>query len=55
MMGVILQNKHSFEIYLVRSNPLYENLPRVFITKIKNQKISWVYEIDEIQERLFDN
>jgi len=55
MAGVILQSKHSFEIYLVRSNPLYENLPRIFIAKIKNEKISWVYEIDEIQERLFDN
>lgn len=55
MLGVILQSKYTFEIYLVRSNPIYENLPRVFIAKIKNEKISWVYEIDEIQERLFDN
>lgn len=53
--GVILQSKHSFELYLVRSNPVYENLPRVFIAKVKNEKISWVYEVDEIQEMLFDN
>jgi hypothetical protein len=50
-----LSSKPSFEIYLIRSNPLYENLPRVFITKTKNEKIIWAYEIDEIQEALFDN
>jgi len=53
--GTKLSSKSSFEIYLVRSNPLYENLPRVFITKTKNEKIIWAYEIDEIQEVLFDN
>lgn len=42
-------------MYLVRSNPTYENLPRVFIAKVKNEKITWVYEVDEIQELLFDN
>jgi hypothetical protein len=50
-----LSSKPSFQIYLVHSNPLYENLPRVFITKTKNEKIIWAYEIDEIQEVLFDN
>lgn len=50
-----MSSKPSFLIYLNRSNPLYENLPRVFITKIKNEKICWAYEIDEIQEMIFDN
>lgn len=50
-----MSSKPSFEIYLVRSNPLYENLPRVFVTKTKNEKIIWAYEIDEIQEVIFDN
>lgn len=54
-LGVHLQVKHSFEVFLVRSNPTYENLPRVFIAKIKNQKTQWVHELDEIQEMLFDN
>jgi hypothetical protein len=53
--GVDLQAKHHFQLYLVRSNPMYENLPRVFITKEKNEKIIWSYELDEIQEVLFDN
>lgn len=55
MMGVILQTKSFFEIYLVHSNPTYENLPRMFVAKIKNGNISWVYEVDEIQEVLFNN